>query len=391
MNVAISPRFQQRFSAPNLAPPWLKGNNSNAAKYLYVMGYALDLLSEKQNEGMLAKCPGLADDSAIPLQAADRVFVQGPSETNANFVLRMRDFLDAWAKAGSRPGILEQMQAYLTDLQPGVDPDWPEMLIVGGNTDTSIWSTIFGSMAQGAAPARSVVTPANWNWDGLDMNSRAWLVLFMNLVATGNSGTTGSVDTAPYLDASFSFLVGLSGMTSEDVGSYITMSGAEQAGNNGTFQIVSIVSPTSVVIANENGDDGDSGNGHLIWSISAYPYIGPAPVWGAPDKVWGIDTTWGVNCSYLVIESIRQLLKTWKSAATYYPSIIISFGGGDGTSGNDFSPLSSQGAGNPDGTWAGPGKLVNGVWVPARDGVNIFTAYCTGTGSAVQCQEQNVT
>jgi hypothetical protein len=107
--------------------------------------------------------------------------------------------------------------------------------------------------------------------------------------------------------------------------------------------------------------------------------------------VWGDTYTWGVNCSPLVIQSIRQIVQRWKAASTYYPNIIISFGGGDATAGSEFSPNSAQGAGNPDGTWGGAGKNVNGVWVPARTTVNPFTAFCDGTGSRISCYEVNVT
>jgi len=66
----------------------------------------------------------------------------------------------------------------------------------------------------------------------------------------------------------------------------------------------------------------------------------------------------------------------------------VSFGGGDGTASNEFSPLSAQGAGNPDGTWGDIGKLSGGAWVPAKQPLNAFTAFCDGTGTAVQCYEK---
>ena len=45
-------------------------------------------------------------------------------------------------------------------------------------------------------------------------------------------------------------LTGLSGMTAADVGNYLTLSGAANAGSNGIFQIVSVVDATSVTIQN---------------------------------------------------------------------------------------------------------------------------------------------
>ena len=56
---------------------------------MYCIGLALDALLEKQEEAELAKLPGQSDPSAIPLQAADRLMVQGPLESNTQFSTRM--------------------------------------------------------------------------------------------------------------------------------------------------------------------------------------------------------------------------------------------------------------------------------------------------------------
>ncbi len=385
-------KYQQRdfMTGPEGCPPWLCGEGTNAQKYMFTIGLALDGLLEKMNEAMAAKLPGHADPSLIPLQAADRVMVQGPAETNDQFVLRLRDAFQAWSRAGSRNASLAQLQAYLTGLQPGAALNLPECLIVGGNTSLTTWSTLYRSAAQGAPPARTIVAPPNWDWDGLDRPSRAWLVLFMHLVATGNAGSGATVASVGGsgvvgVTSGFATITGLSGMTVNDEQRYLTLSGGV-AGNTGTFQIQTCLSTSSVIIADPSAVVG----GSLTWSVGAYPYIGPAPVWGSPAFVWGAGT-WGLNCSHLVVESIRSILKRWKSAGTFYPKIIVSFGGGDGTAGNEFSPLSSQGAGNPDGTWGSFGKNVGGVWVPARQALNPFTAFCDGTGQAIRCYEKNVT
>ena len=388
--------IRDQITGPTLSPPWLCGEDTNAQKFMYVIGLALDALLEKQNEGMIAKLPGQADPSAIPLQAADRLMVQGPAESNASFILRLQNAYEAWGRAGGRPAVLEQIQAYLTDLQPGVVASSPECLIVGGNSSLSTWDTIFGTTPQGAPPAHALVQPANWKWDALDRPARAWLVLFMQLVATGQSGAAASVTSVGGsgvggVTSGFATIDGLSGMTTANIQQYFTATGAASSANSGTFQIVDVVSSSSIVIANTSAVAGDANNGAIGWSIGKYPYIGPAPVWGSQGFVWGSAMTWGVNCSPLVIQSIRQILQRWKSSVAYYPNIIISFGGGDGTAGKEFSPLSSQGAGNPDGTWQDYGNNVAGCWVPSKKPQNAFTAFCDGTGSAIQCYEKNVT
>jgi hypothetical protein len=164
-----------------------------------------------------------------------------------------------------------------------------------------------------------------------------------------------------------------------------------------------------------------SDTGPLTWSISYYPFIGPGPQWGTPGYtfgegqttsppkdtganiggVWqpstsggagyGATLSWGLTCSSNTIQSIRQLLQRWKSAASYYPNIIISFDGGDSSSGSAYSPNSTPGSGNPDGTFGSVGAISNGVWVPTRKINSSFDAFCQGTGYARACSIENVT
>ncbi len=387
---------REGMTGPTLSPPWLCAYGSNAQRFMYTIGVALDALLEKQQEAEQAKFPGYGDESLIPLQAADRLMVQGPSESNEAFQLRLQGAMDAWGRAGSRAAILGQIQAYLTDTQPDAADGLPECLIVGG-TGTSIctWSTIYTGDEQGKEPARAR-TVSNWNWDGEDKNARAWLILFMFLTPVpGLAGaamsipSTGGTSVAG-VTTGFANVTGLTGMTADQVQQYLTVTGAASGANNGSFQIVEVTSATTAIIANPDAVAPDANDGSLTWTVQRYPYIGPAPVWGSPDYVWG-DGTWGVNCSELVIQSIRAILRQWKSAQAYYPMIGISFGGGTSIAGTEFSPNSSQGAGNPDGTWGSFGKSVNGVWVPARQAVNPFTVFCDGTGRSVRCFEKNQT
>lgn len=390
--------FQQRddISGPAAAPPWLCGYNTNGQKFLYAIGLALDGALEKMTEAVRAKCPGFADNSAIPFQAADRLLIQGPAESDPSFVLRLNGAFDAWSIAGSRHAVLAQTQAYLTNLRPGVPLTNPSHLIVGGNQTYTTWDSIYFSTEQGANPAHSTNSPINWDWDGTEKPWRAWLVLFMHLVATGQTGaalTVASVGGSGVAGvvSGFATLTGLAGMTAANIQDYITITGAASGANNGTFQIVDVLSASSIIIANTAAVSPDVNDGAIAWSIGSYPYIGPAPVWGSPGFVWGDTFTWGVDSSPLVIQSIRQIVQRWKAASTFYPNIIISFGGGDSTAGNEFSPNSTTSTGNPDGTWGDIGKNVNGVWVPAKTALNPFTAFCDGTGVAVSCYEKNRT
>jgi len=468
----------QRDSIKTISPPWL--SDGNAERYLYAFGLGSDMLIEKMQQATFARMPGRAPDpSAIPYQAEDRALVQGVNETNAQFIARLITALDAWARAGSRVSVLEQLHAYLIGTQPNVAVTLPEMLIVGGNNAFSSWDSLMIGDPQMGAPTHRRVTPANWNWDapagpsgslasvsaatsttttltglsGLnasmlyqslvvsgavttsnngsfrimqivsstsavvanpfgdpsDLNNgflswsvvpmdrpwRSWLVLFMHLVSSGLGGGAARVlatggSGVPGVTSGFVTIGGLVGMNATHVQQYVTIGGAASSENNGTFQITSVTDANDVIVANPNAVAFDANNGSLTWSIGHYPFITPAPVWGAPGRTWGTSSQWGVVVDPQILISIRAILQRWKAANAYYPHIIVSFGGADGTAGSEFSPLSSIGAGNPDGTWGSYGKNVNGVWVTAKQPLSPFTSFLDGTGQYVNCTEQNI-
>ncbi len=378
--------------------PWLRVGN--AEKFLYTFGLGLDALAEKMDQASRAHMPGEAlTDTAIPYQAEDRLLVQGPAETNEQFIPRLQRAFDSWRKAGSREAILEQLKAYRTSLDPGVTATDPSMLIVGGNATYTTWdSSTFGDAPE-TPPTHRLQTPANWNWDNIYKPWRAWLVLFMRSVPTGIAGTAASVTSVggsgvSGVTSGFATLTGLAAIPVDVVGQWIRVSGAASSGNNGFFQVVERISPTSIMIANTKpGVAGDANNGAIVWSLEAYPFFRPTQPYGAPSSVWGTGI-WGIewanNDTVQTITSLRQILKRWKSARTYYPNILVSFDGGDGTPGNQFSPLDALGVGDPNGDYGDYGLNVGGVWVPRALSYPL-TAFLDGTGQYARCNVHNVT
>lgn len=441
-------RPQFRDTWKSLAPPWMR--EGNAERYMYVMQLSSDLLQEKADQAVKIRMPGLGDPSQLPYLAHDRALSRGPAEPASNFVARLSAAFDSWGRAGSRVAVLEQLQAYLTGLFPGVPTRLPVAAIVGGSyPSVATWSTIRGSTpnitTDSGEPELFRVEPSNFNWDGNSRPWRAWLILYQALVPTGQSGSaaqTGTAQAGSYVEpgqnvagvwvpatsgtpVNYPWLTvsGLSGLVSSNVGQWLTLSGSTHPGNVGTFPIVSVVSGTVCVIANPAGVQLDAGP--LTWSIGAYPFIGPGMPWGAglytgevfgqgqltPPPVdlganirgtWqptaqGYESTesWGLSVSADVIRSIRGIVggpqAGWKSAGTWYVNIIVAFDGGDSTSGNAYSPLSSPGSGNPDGTFGDFGQNVGGVWVPTRQVSSPFDAFCQGTGGWDACSVMNVT
>ncbi len=163
MGNALPTQMRDQFKA--LSPPFL--SEGFAEKFGYVMGVVSDLLLERAFQAQTIRIPGLGDPSQIPWLANDRLLIQGPKEPDAAFILRLTKAFETWKRAGSRRAILEQLQAYMQGLQPGVAANLPEMTIVGGDaTLISTWSTLTQGDPLGAVPSLQRIVPGNFDWDG---------------------------------------------------------------------------------------------------------------------------------------------------------------------------------------------------------------------------------
>jgi hypothetical protein len=427
-----------------LSPPWL--SEYDAEKFGYTLGVCSDVLLEKAFQAVTIRIPGLGDPSQLPYLSSDRLLVQGPGETDAEFVLRLQNCFAAHKKRGSRLSILGQLQAYAANLQPGVAAGLPLMGIVGSVVGSSIlgvatWDVLYNGQEQGAAPYHSTVIGGGggpWDWDGLFQVWRSWLILYMHLAPTalsgaaaetsaafGNAGDTGHTVSGVWvpnagvtLNTPFMNMTGLSGLSAANIGMWLTVSGSSHAGNNGTFPIVSVASATTCAIANPAGVASDSGP--LTWLISYYPWIGPGPVWGAPgytfgqgasplppedtgelvNGVWqpatdsapyGTSYSWGLSVPAQTIAAMREIVQTWKAGQVYYPNIIVAFDGSTGAVGSAYSPLSGVGSGNPDGTFGPVGQNPSSVWVPTRQVSSPYDCFCNGTGTRRYCTVEDIT
>lgn len=96
-------------------PNWLAERPSLKVGYniLFAIATVLDTLEEQLFEGTLAPFPGLGDPSALPLTGRGRGLVQGLTETDDAYAIRLRDWIDAWAGAGSEESLLTQLQGFL--------------------------------------------------------------------------------------------------------------------------------------------------------------------------------------------------------------------------------------------------------------------------------------
>jgi len=85
---------------------------------------------------------------------------------------------------------------------------------------------------------------------------------------SGQSGSAASITT---LDGTLATITGLSGITDDSVGRFITISGAASAVNNGTFFIREIVSASSLKYEYTSAVAPDANNGSISW-VEREPY-----------------------------------------------------------------------------------------------------------------------
>ena len=379
-------------AVPSVSPPWL--STGVAQLYLGNLALGADALLSKLNQAMLAHMPGLGTTTALTYIGNDRVLPQGPNETNAQYIQRLTEAFDTWDHAGATQGVLGQTYWYFYNPSITYSSVLPTMEIIAGNKSYTKFDYLTTVSNPALPPNHQQVSPGNFNWDNLFYPWRAWLVLFSQPKNDVQSGSAASLTT---ITDGFQTVTGLSGMTANCVGEYLVVTGAASSANNSAFQIASYLSPTSVVIANSQGVANDANNGSISWTVQYFPAIAPAPVIGSPGMVFGANATASMSGLYHnalisiglltannTFTALRPLVRLWKSATTFYPWFIISFGGDSGLAGSEFSPNSSEGSGNPDGTWGHWGKLSNGKWVAARNtgsgNYHNFVSFVDGTG-----------
>lgn len=80
------------------------------------------------------------------------------------------------------------------------------------------------------------------------------------------AGQVGSAASVSAVSLGIATITGLTGMTVQSVGRMLTLSGANTAGNNGTFLIVTYNSATSVDVSNASAVTPDANDGSIVWT-----------------------------------------------------------------------------------------------------------------------------
>lgn len=148
----------------HLAPPWLQ--TGAAEKVLYSFGLGLDMLVEKLFQGMKLHIPTKADPSALPYLGLDRLIGQGPSESNANYAIRLQKAYDSWRVAGNARSIAQQLRGYFSPLSPTIRVIDRVRFDANGNKVGGDWYTYTSDMDPQKVPP-SVTQGVDPNIDSL--------------------------------------------------------------------------------------------------------------------------------------------------------------------------------------------------------------------------------
>jgi hypothetical protein len=159
-----------------ISPTWLNGPVGKAIRFSMSVQY--DTLASAAEAAIYAGLPGIAPADALPWACADRQIDPGPNESQQHLEGRLGQWLTRSQFYGTPTGVLLALLGY-------TDPNYPVIRTVSSSSaaastvSTSIWNTYSSGtdpfstgLFLPTPPVRTLVSPANWNWDG---NGDPWI------------------------------------------------------------------------------------------------------------------------------------------------------------------------------------------------------------------------
>lgn len=166
---AEAPSTTFRDQAFVLSPTYLQG--PWGTKWIYTHAVILDGIADGVAYANLAGLPTVAPADALPWITLDRQIDQGPNESSDSFRLRLRQWLDLWRVAGSPRAILRAVTSYLTPGSYTIETVNDSQL----TPNVTTWDVSTGGSDP---PTHYQESPHNWNWDGLTMAGRSWVIIY---------------------------------------------------------------------------------------------------------------------------------------------------------------------------------------------------------------------
>ena len=201
-----APLFRHHLLSQQWVPWWWTG--PNRGRVLWSVGLTLDMAAQWCQLGVLERFPLVCSEEALSWIGRDRGIRRGYAESSESYRRRLTRWRQAWARAGSAWGVLEQVQSYFL-------PETPIVRYVkhSPSLNRATWWT---RDAQGVE-TYATKSPSNWDWDSTDAgrpasldakDTRFWVIIYQNpttsmLARRGNAaqqspphmrGTTGLVN-----------------------------------------------------------------------------------------------------------------------------------------------------------------------------------------------------
>lgn len=172
-----------RTALKDVSVSWLRG--TVAGGLVYSIGLMVDVLSRWTEEGVKASMPGVGNIStgvtdALYLIGLDHGIDRGPTETDAHYIVSLRESVDYHRRQGHPDILLNRLAAWFS---PGVST--PLRLV----TNRAMWHSINPSTL---VVTRTKVSPTNWNWDGLTRWFRGWVIVDSTVAPWTDDGLWGS-------------------------------------------------------------------------------------------------------------------------------------------------------------------------------------------------------
>lgn len=170
-----------RTMARALLPPMLQSDEGEGV--VYTLSLIKDAAIEWLIQGVNARHPLVAGETALPLIGKDRIILRGPDEPVASYRVRLARWLDSHRRRGHGFAVAEQIAGYLE----------PHDVVVKVVTNTGIW---YQRDADGTETVTQS-TPDNWDWDGGTAWWRFWVIIHMDPVTNlpyRSTPTWGSAD-----------------------------------------------------------------------------------------------------------------------------------------------------------------------------------------------------
>lgn len=181
---------------PLLTPSWL--NRGDGGKVLGTIGLLCDATAEHARQGLRARFPSLAPESALPFIGRDRRIARGIDEPSASYRERLLTWLDDHATRGGPFAMMDQLAAYCQV------PVRIRVVDRRGNW----WTREYDGSREW------LIDQQNWNWDALPLTdwSRFWVIIYS---AFGPWGTLATIGGNPAPVGEPEFTVGTTATVAE--------------------------------------------------------------------------------------------------------------------------------------------------------------------------------